>query len=132
MQTSDIKERSSLHNSMQWIGGALLVAAIASLPLWSCANSYVVAVGVRALIFVALGQAWNVIAGIGGQLSLGHGVFFGVGAYATAMLFNDFGVSPWIGAWAGRAAAMAVSLTIALTTFHLRGIYFALGTVVIS
>jgi branched-chain amino acid transport system permease protein len=132
MQTSNSIRPTVRRFDVRWIGGSVLVAIVASLPFWPFANSYFVAVGVRALIFVALGQAWNVIAGIGGQLSLGHGVFFGIGAYATAMLFNDVGLSPWIGCWAGAAAAMAVALVIALTTFHLRGIYFALGTVVIS
>jgi branched-chain amino acid transport system permease protein len=113
-----------------WI--AVLVAVVASLPFWPGVDSYLVAVVVRALIFIALGQAWNVIAGIGGQLSLGHGVFFGLGAYATALLFNDLGIPPWAGVWAGMAVAAAVALVMGGATFRLRGVYFALATVAIS
>jgi branched-chain amino acid transport system permease protein len=103
-----------------------------TLPAWPFANNYVLAVVVRALLFIALGQAWNIIAGIGGQLSLGHGVFFGVGAYATGMLFVAFGLTPWVGLFAGIAVAVVVAVVMGAVTFHLRGIYFALATVVIS
>ncbi len=117
--------------SFNWIGIAC-VLAVASLPAWPFSDSYIVAAVIRTLIFIALGQAWNVIAGIGGQLSLGHGVFFGLGAYATAILFNLWGVPPWIGVWAGMLAAALVAVAIGGITFRLRGVYFALATVVIS
>jgi branched-chain amino acid transport system permease protein len=79
-----------------------------------------------------LGQAWNVIAGLGGQLSLGHGVFFGVAAYAVAFLFNGFGISPWLGLWVAMALSALLALLIGLATFRSRGVYFALATVAIS
>jgi len=52
---------------------------VALLPVLPGVNNYILAVTVRALIFIALGQAWNIVAGIGGLLSLGHGVFLGLG-----------------------------------------------------
>src|SRR5271157_4252929 len=109
-----------------------LVAAVATLPLWPFANNYIVALAVRTLLFIALGQAWNVIAGIGGMLSLGHGLFFGLGAYATGLLFNSFGLTPWLGLFPAMAIAAAAGLLVGLVTGHLRGIYFALATVVMS
>lgn len=112
--------------------GVALVVLTALLPVIPFANSYVLALVVRILIFIALGQSWNVIAGIGGQLSLGHGIFFGIGAYATAIFFNTFGITPWIGGWLAVALTASVAFVIGLVTFHLRGIYFALATVVIS
>ncbi len=118
------------HATGTWL--ILLVLFVASVPLLPFGNNYVIAIVVRALLFIALGQAWNVIAGIGGQMSLGHGVFFGIGAYATGLLFNDLGLTPWIGAWAAAVLAAFVALIIGIITFRLRGIYFALATVVIS
>jgi branched-chain amino acid transport system permease protein len=112
--------------------GAAAVVFTAVLPVMPFANDYVLALAVRILLFVALGQSWNIIAGVGGQLSLGHGIFFGIGAYATAILFNSFGVTPWIGVWLAAALAAILAFVIGLATFHLRGIYFALATVVIS
>ena len=111
---------------------AAVVLVVACLPLLPFANSYLLAIVVRVLLFVALGQAWNVIAGIGGQMSLGHGVFFGIGAYATGMLFNSLNVSPWIGGLLAAGIAAIVALLVGAVTFRLRGIYFALATVVIS
>lgn len=111
---------------------ALLVLVVACLPMLPFANSYLLAIVVRILLFVALGQAWNVIAGIGGQMSLGHGVFFGIGAYATGMLFNSLNISPWIGALLAVVISAFVALVVGAVTFRLRGIYFALATVVIS
>ena len=113
-------------------GLLLLVLCVACVPLLPFVNSYVVALMVRMLLLIALGQAWNIIAGIGGQMSLGHGVFFGVGAYATGLLFNDLGITPWIGTWVAAVIACVVALVIGIITFRLRGIYFALATVVIS
>jgi len=110
----------------------LFALAVACVPLLPFVNSYVVALMVRMLLLIALGQAWNIIAGIGGQMSLGHGVFFGIGAYATGLLFNDLGLTPWVGTWVAAVIASVVALVIGLITFRLRGIYFALATVVIS
>ena len=73
---------------------------VALLPVLPGMNNYILAVTVRALIFIALGQAWNIVAGIGGQLSLGHGVFLGLGCYVAGILFNDLGL-PWLGVPAG-------------------------------
>jgi branched-chain amino acid transport system permease protein len=109
-----------------------LVVVVAVLPLLPFVNNYILAVIVRALIFIALGQAWNVVAGIGGQLSLGHGVFLGLGCYTTALLFNHFGVLPWFGAWAGVLVSVIVALVMGLMTLRIRGLFFALATVAVS
>jgi branched-chain amino acid transport system permease protein len=105
---------------------------IASLPFLPFINTYLLSVVVRALLFIALGQAWNVTAGIGGQLSLGHGVFLGIGAYGTAMLFNRWNVPPWIAVWAGICVALVAALAMGAATFRLRGVYFALATIAVS
>jgi len=110
----------------------VIIGLMACLPFVVGANSHLLGIAVRALLFIALGQAWNIVAGIGGQLSLGHGVFFGVGAYGTAILFNRFGVTPWVGGVAGATAAIAVAVLMGAATFRLRGVYFALATVAIS
>ena len=74
---------------------------MALLPVLPGVNNYILAVTVRALIFIALGQAWNIVAGIGGLLSLGHGVFLGLGCYVTGILFNSWVCRP---GWACRQA----------------------------
>jgi branched-chain amino acid transport system permease protein len=134
--TADTVERGWVATSIYYTQQAtiigLIVLTLASAPFWPFANDYIVGIIVRALLFISLGQAWNIAAGVGGQLSLGHGVFFGVGAYVTALLFNDFGVTPWLGSLAAVAGSVLVALVMSLTTVRLRGVYFALGTIVIS
>lgn len=109
-----------------------VIALMVLLPFVVGTQSYLLGIAVRAMLFIALGQAWNVVAGIGGQLSLGHGVFFGVGAYGTAILFNSLGLTPWVGGVLGAVASIAVAGLMGAATFRLRGVYFALATVAIS
>jgi len=127
-----VPQRGPAFDWQHLLGLVVIMAVVASIPVWPAANGYIISVVVRALIFIMLGQAWNVIAGVGGQLSLGHGVFFGVGAYATAILFNTYGLTPWIGLWIAAAISAVLALVIGLATMRSRGVYFALGTVVIS
>ena len=110
----------------------LPIAVVAALPALPFVNNYLLAATVRALVFIALGQAWNIVAGIGGQLSLGHGVFLGLGCYVTGILFNDLGVPPWIGVWAGALVSLAVALVMGSMTLRMRGVFFALATVAVS
>ena len=110
----------------------LPVAIVAILPLLPFVNDYIIAATVRALIFITLGQAWNVVAGIGGLLSLGHGVFLGLGCYTTGILFNRYGIPPWIGVWAGAGMAAIFALVMGSMTLRMRGVFFALATVAMS
>lgn len=84
------------------------------------------------LIYGAAAQAWNLLGGFGGQLSFGHAVFFGLGAYTSTLLLSRLGVSPWLGMWAGAGVATAVSLLVGYPTFRLRRHYFALATLALA
>ena len=74
--------------------GALLVVLIAA-PLF--ASDYLLTVLILILYFAYVGQAWNIMMGFAGQLSLGHALYVGLGAYAAAALYVHFGIGPWIG-----------------------------------
>jgi branched-chain amino acid transport system permease protein len=110
----------------------LPIAVVGVLPFIPYVNNYIIAVMVRALIFISLGQAWNIVAGIGGQLSLGHGVFLGLGCYTTGILFNRYGIPPWIGGWAAMLLSLAVAFVMGSMTLRMRGVFFALATVAVS
>ena len=75
-----------------------------------------------------LAAAWNIIGGFGGQFSLGHGVFFGIGAYAGAKLYVAFGLSPWLTVLPIALFAALVAMLISWPTFRLRGPFFAIAT----
>jgi branched-chain amino acid transport system permease protein len=110
---------------------ALEVAAfvlLLALP-FGLANAYYVQVLFRVFIFAALGLAWNLVGGYAGQLSLGHVAYFGLGAYAFALLKLDLGWSPWLGVAGGAVLSMAAAFVIGSVTFRLRGPYFVLATI---
>ena len=106
-----------------------LAAALIALPQFS--GSYVLSLATLALYFAFTGQAWNVMMGFAGQLSLGHSLFVGLGAYAAAALFVKFGIGPWAGLWLAMAICVAAGAAIGLLAFRfgISGVYFALLTI---
>ena len=83
-------------------------------------------------LYAMLAQAWNLLAGYCGQISLGHAVFFGTGAYTSSVLVKEFGLTPWIGMLAGALVAVALSQLIGYPVFRLRGHYFAIATIAVG
>jgi branched-chain amino acid transport system permease protein len=82
------------------------------------------------LFFALLGQSWNVLGGYGGQVSFGHAVFFGTGAYVSAVLQVRYGLDAWTSAGLALMAGALVGAFIGALSFRygLRGSYFALVT----
>ncbi|AIB14215.1 branched-chain amino acid ABC transporter (plasmid) [Azospirillum argentinense] len=105
--------------------GALLLAA----PM--IADRYVLSVLTTVLWFAYVGQAWNVMMGFSGLLSLGHALYVGLGAYVSAALFVHFGIGPWAGMWVAMLAATAAGCFIGFLGFRfgVRGVHFALLTI---
>src|SRR6267143_2084210 len=83
------------------------------------------------LYFAYTGQAWNVMMGFAGQLSLGHALYVGIGAYAAGALFFYYGIGPWAGLWLAIALCVALGLVIGFLAFRfgISGVYFALLTI---
>jgi branched-chain amino acid transport system permease protein len=108
---------------------ALAAVALAALPLIVRSDAWM-SFWITTLLFVFLGQSWNVLGGYGGQFSFGHAVFFGSGAYATAVLQVKLGVPAIVAAAAGIAAGATVGAFVGALSFRygLRGSYFALVT----
>jgi branched-chain amino acid transport system permease protein len=110
-----------------WFG---LVAALVVLPAIPglIGNSYSGHVLTMVLLFAAMAQAWNVIGGYAGQVSFGHSVFFGIGAYGAGMAVVTYHSTPWLGALVGAALASAVAVVITYPCSKLKGHYFAIAT----
>jgi branched-chain amino acid transport system permease protein len=106
----------------------LLVALIAAPWL---ANDYLLTVLITILYFAYTGQAWNVMMGFAGQLSLGHAIYVGLGAYATAALYVHFGIGPWLGLPVAIAVAVVCGAIIGFLAFRfgVAGVYFAILTI---
>jgi branched-chain amino acid transport system permease protein len=75
-----------------------------------------------------LAASWNIIGGLGGQFSLGHGVFFAIGAYGVAIGVTRWDLSPWMVILPVALLAAAISMLISWPTFRLRGPFFAIAT----
>jgi len=88
--------------------------------------------GVTILCYLAIAQAWNVLAGFSGQVSLGAAAFVSTGGYTTALLLAHTGASWPIALVCAAAAASVLAVLLAVPLLRLRGDYFAVGTLAIS
>ncbi|CAO3432614.1 branched-chain amino acid ABC transporter permease [Azospirillum doebereinerae] len=107
------------------LAGLLLAVA----PL--VGDRYVVSVLTTVLWFAYVGQAWNVMMGFSGLLSLGHALYVGLGAYVSAALFVHYGVGPWAGMLLAMLVSVAVGTFIGFLGFRfgVKGVHFSLLTI---
>ena len=107
----------------------LLAGALVALPAF--AGNYALSVATLILYFAYTGQAWNVMMGFAGQLSLGHALYVGVGAYAAGALFFHYGIGPWAGVWLAMLLCTLMGLAVGFLAFRfgISGVYFALLTI---
>jgi branched-chain amino acid transport system permease protein len=119
-------ERTAPFRTISLVIAAVVVAGV--FPLF--ARQQLVVAGILILFNCYLAQCWNLAAGYAGQFSLGHTVFLAAGAYTSTVLFRDYGVSPWIGMWAGAviAAALGAALSAVAFWYRVRGVFFAVIT----
>lgn len=113
-------------------GLGLLLAFLLVAP--SLLGKYGLSVLILVLYFAFVGQAWNIMMGFAGQLSLGHALYAGVGGYIAAGLFFHYGIGPWAGVFVAVAAAVAAGSIVGYLGFRfsLAGVYFALLTIAFS
>lgn len=112
---------------------AIGLAGLAALGLvlpWF-AGAYVISIATLILYFAYTTQAWNVMMGFAGQLSLGHALYVGIGGYVAGGLFFHLGIGPWAGLPLAIAAAALAGVAIGVLAFRfgVSGVYFALLTI---
>lgn len=109
-----------------------LCAILLLLPYF--AGSYILSVATLFLFFAYTGQAWNILMGFAGQLSLGHSLYLGVGAYAAAGLYFHFGIGPWAGLWIASLLCVCLAASLGGVAFRcgISGVYFTLLTIVFA
>ena len=111
------------------IGG--LVVLLFALPLVGL-NSFYLHLFIMIFMHAVMAQSWNVIAGFSGQISLGHGAFFGIGAYATSFFYMEYGITPWISIFFGMFVSGVFAVLIGIPMLRLSGHYFAIATLLIG
>jgi branched-chain amino acid transport system permease protein len=110
---------------------ALFFLGILLLPLF-IKSDYYLGLIILVMMWSVLGLSWNLLGGYAGQVSFGHAVFFGIGAYTACLLYTKLGVSLWIGfVMAGLAGAL-IAVPVGLICLRLRGPYFALSVLALS
>ena len=107
----------------------LLLLLLLTAPLF--AGDYLLTVLILIFYFAYVGQAWNIMMGFAGQLSLGHALYVGLGAYTAAALYVHFGIGPWLGLLVAVPVAGLAGAVIGFLAFRFRvgGVYFAILTI---
>src|SRR4051794_9953557 len=102
--------------------------AIAAWPLL-VQDVFLQRIGALVLLAAISASAWNLLGGYAGQVSVGHAVYFGAGAYSSLVVFNQWGWPPIAGAPIGVVVSMALGAVVGTPTFRLRGHYFSMATI---
>lgn len=95
-------------------------------------NSFGVHFFIILTMYATMAVAWNWIGGYAGQVSVGHAVYFGIGAYSTAIIQEMVKLNPWVGILSGVLVALIFSLIVGLPTLRLSGRYFVISTLAIG
>ncbi len=110
----------------------ILVAAVALNFLPMFASDYALQIAFRALIYLALAEGWNLMAGSAGLVSLGTSSFVGLGAYVTFGLLNQMGAPIALAILVAALAGAALAALVSPALFRLRGLYFTVGTLALA
>jgi len=102
-------------------------AALLLLPLLSD-DAYLLRIVAMTCIFAVFAASWDLLAGYAGQVSFGHALFFGAGAYTAAVASLELGLSPWLGLVLAAVVASALGVGAGYLCLRLRGSYLSLAT----
>ena len=111
--------------------GTVVLLLLALLPL-ATRDVYAQNLIILTILFAGLAQAWNILGGYCGQISLGHALYFGIGGYVSTLLFVQAGVPPTLGMFAGGLVGGLTALLVGWPCFRLSGHYYAIATVVVG
>ena len=103
------------------------VLALLALPL-VYGDAYVLRILTMTCIFAIFAASWDLLAGYTGQVNFGHALFFGAGAYTSALISHKLGITPWATIWAGAAVAALFGFGAGYLCLRLRGSYLSLAT----
>src|SRR5437660_5838160 len=95
-------------------------------------NAFYLDIGVALLLAAISASAWNIVGGYAGQVSVGHCMFFGAGAYLPLLFFTQWQLPPLVGVPAGVAVSLLIAVVIGVPTFRLQGHYFSMATIAVA
>jgi len=106
---------------------ALFFLVLLGMPMIS-QNPYLIRVIILTSIFAILAASWDLLSGFTGQMNFGHALFFGVGAYTSALLNIHLHIPPWGSVPLGAMAAVLTGLIVGIPCLRLKHTYLALTT----
>ncbi len=109
-----------------------LVAVVLVYPLLTADSPVYGRLGALVLLAAIGASAWNIVGGYAGQVSVGHAVFFGIGAYSAVTAYVHLGLPPILGAPAGMALSVLIAAVIGVPTLRLSGHYFSMATIAVG
>jgi branched-chain amino acid transport system permease protein len=95
-------------------------------------NAFYLDIGVALLLAAISASAWNIVGGYAGQVSVGHSMFFGTGAYLPLLVYHHWQLPPLVGVPIGIAISLVIAVIIGLPTFRLSGHYFSMATIAVA
>jgi branched-chain amino acid transport system permease protein len=107
---------------------AIVAVALLVYP-WVLTGPFYERMGADLLLAAIAASAWNIVGGYAGQISVGHAMFFGIGAYTPLLVFTRWEMPPVFGVPAGILASLGVAVVIGMPTFRLHGHYFSMATI---
>src|SRR5258707_5019042 len=110
---------------------SVALALVIAYPLWF-STPFQQRLGALILLYAIAASAWNIVGGYAGQVSVGHVVFFGCGAYAAMAAYTHFALSPMVGIPAGIVVAVAIAAIIGGPTLRLSGAHFSMATIAVA
>jgi branched-chain amino acid transport system permease protein len=109
----------------------LLICVLAAAPLL-LRDPFLNHLLIMIMMYATMSIGWNIIGGYTGQVSFGNAAFFGLGAYAAALLLVNYGINPWLGMLAGCVLSVCLAVIVGYPCFRLQGHYFAIATIAVG
>jgi branched-chain amino acid transport system permease protein len=108
-----------------------LLAVFLAYPL-IFSNAFYLDIGVALLLAAISATAWNIVGGYAGQVSVGHCMFFGAGAYLPLLFFHHWQLPPIVGVPVGVVVSLVLAVVVGMPTFRLTGHYFSMATIAVA
>jgi branched-chain amino acid transport system permease protein len=115
---------------MRWL--AIVIGAVFVLYPWLVTDDFYARMGADVLLAAIGASAWNILGGYAGQISVGHAMFFGIGAYLPLLAYFHLGLPPVAGVPVAVIISLGFAAVVGLPTFRLHGHYFSMATIAVA
>jgi branched-chain amino acid transport system permease protein len=118
---------SAPFSKLRIVGAVAILFTVVCAPPFLVSNYHMFQLTMVLVYAIAL-LGLNILTGYNGQISLGHGAFYAIGAYIAAILMDKFGVPYWLTVPVAGAVCLAAGILFGLPALRLEGLYLALAT----